>query len=397
MEAFAVSGSATLRGVPPAPTIGVQRGPALRAEKGLDAVAGAGVGAGLVAAVTVFGILTAVRKINRRRPRVILGPSHGTWYQYKFRAKPGDKFKYRWSTDKYDPEFGAGNAECPDRQIKWGELFVKGTPTGKDNYMKSLESDEEVPDLVAASIAGATTTGALLLDCDGTLVETERDGHRVSFNQAFKQMGFDFEWDVALYGELLTTGGGKERMTRYFKDYNPAAWKEADEPSKDHPVIMELHKLKTSLFMDVVRSGALPLREGVKELISAAAKAGWKLAVCSTSNEEAVKTVVKTMLPEFANDMLIFAGDVVDNKKPDPEIYNMAARELGVAPMKCVVIEDAAIGVKAGKAAGMNVIVTKSIYSAEEDFTGADMVLGSAAEVDFATQVNAMLPVLEMA
>uniref|UniRef100_A0A7S3T6Z4 Uncharacterized protein n=1 Tax=Strombidinopsis acuminata TaxID=141414 RepID=A0A7S3T6Z4_9SPIT len=149
--------------------------------------------------------------------------------------------------------------------------------------------------------------------------------------------------------------------------------------------------------MDIVRSGALPLRPGVKALIGAAAAAGWKLGVCSTSNEEAVTTVVKTMLPEFADAMTIFAGDVVSKKKPDPEIYEMASRTLGVAPMKCVVIEDAAIGVKAGKAAGMNVIVTKSIYSQGEDFTGADMILGSAEEVTFENEVKTMLPVLELA
>ena len=60
-------------------------------------------------------------------------------------------------------------------------------------------------------------------------------------------------------------------------------------------------------------------------------------------------------------------------------------------------VEDADIGCKAGKAAGMTVIVTKSIYSDGEDFTGADLVLGSAAEVSFDEQVAAMLPTLELA
>ena len=57
---------------------------------------------------------------------------------------------------------------------------------------------------------------ALIFDCDGVLVDTERDGHRVAFNRAFEQMGYKFQWDVDLYGQLLKIAGGKERMKYYF-------------------------------------------------------------------------------------------------------------------------------------------------------------------------------------
>ena len=57
---------------------------------------------------------------------------------------------------------------------------------------------------------------ALIFDCDGVLVDTERDGHRVAFNKAFKQMGIPAEWDVPLYKELVQVAGGKERMKYYF-------------------------------------------------------------------------------------------------------------------------------------------------------------------------------------
>jgi beta-phosphoglucomutase-like phosphatase (HAD superfamily) len=55
---------------------------------------------------------------------------------------------------------------------------------------------------------------ALLFDCDGVLADTERDGHRVTFNAAFRQKGLSCEWSVEEYGELLKIGGGKERMTK---------------------------------------------------------------------------------------------------------------------------------------------------------------------------------------
>lgn len=228
---------------------------------------------------------------------------------------------------------------------------------------------------LALSAGGAGSAApALLLDCDGTIVDTERDGHRVAFNQAFAQKGLDFEWSVEMYGDLLTTGGGKERMTRYFNDYNPGAWPDKETPpSPDHPLIMDLHKLKTRLFMDIIESGSLPLRPGILAIVDEAIAAGWTLAVCSTSNEKAVQAVVDKLLDSKIKH--IYAGDMVKAKKPDPAIYNMAAEDLGLDPSKCVVLEDSHIGLMAARAAGMACIVTKSTYTGEEDFTGAQLVV----------------------
>jgi len=65
---------------------------------------------------------------------------------------------------------------------------------------------------------------AILFDCDGVLADTERDGHRVSFNRAFKANNIDENWDVDRYGVLLEVGGGKERMTAH---WNEVGWPEA--------------------------------------------------------------------------------------------------------------------------------------------------------------------------
>ncbi|MDE2119313.1 MAG: HAD family hydrolase, partial [Betaproteobacteria bacterium] len=56
---------------------------------------------------------------------------------------------------------------------------------------------------------------ALIFDVDGTLAETERDGHRVAFNRAVAALGLAWHWDEALYGRLLEVTGGKERMLHY--------------------------------------------------------------------------------------------------------------------------------------------------------------------------------------
>ena len=218
---------------------------------------------------------------------------------------------------------------------------------------------------------------ALNFDCDGVLVDTERDGHRVAFNKAFTAKGYDIEWDVELYGKLLEVAGGKERMRHYF-DNN--GWP-ADVTDKDS-LIKELHKLKTDLFMQIIESGQLPLRPGVARLVDEAIAANVTLAICSTSNERAVNLVAGKLLgPERkAHFSEILAGDVVSNKKPNPEIYNLASQRLDVEPSECVVVEDSRNGLLAAKAAGMRCLVTTNGYTKNEDFDEADLVVSELGD-----------------
>ena len=213
---------------------------------------------------------------------------------------------------------------------------------------------------------------ALIFDCDGVLVDTERDGHRVSFNRAFKAKGLNIEWDVPLYGRLLEIAGGKERMKFYFNEHG---WPESID-DKD-AFIKEMHKLKTDLFMQIIESGELPLRPGVARIIDEAIANNLKLAVCSTSNERAVNLVVEKMLGEKRKEHFnaILAGDVVSKKKPDPEIYNLALQRLGLKPDECVVVEDSTNGFLAAKAAGMHCIVTTNGYTEKEEFPEAELVV----------------------
>ena len=215
---------------------------------------------------------------------------------------------------------------------------------------------------------------AILFDCDGVIAETERDVHRVGFNDAFKSKGLKDVWDVDLYGKLLKIGGGKERMTKYFNDVGwPLSLSNDDDKKK---FIQDLHLYKTECFQVAVENGAAPLRPGVQRLIDDALKNGLKVAVCSTSNEAAVTTIVRTLLgPDRLKQMQIFAGDVVQKKKPSPDIYLLAAKTLSLDPNRCWVIEDSEIGLKAAKSAGMKCVVTKSVYTKEENFDNADVCI----------------------
>jgi HAD superfamily hydrolase (TIGR01509 family) len=222
---------------------------------------------------------------------------------------------------------------------------------------------------------------ALIFDCDGVLVDTERDGHRVAFNQAFARKGLHAEWDVSLYGDLLEVAGGKERMRHYF---DARGW--PDDIADRDDFIKEMHKLKTDCFMRIIESGQLPLRPGVARLVDEAIEGNVTLAVCSTSNERAVTNVVERLLgPQRRSRFAaILAGDVVSKKKPDPEIYNLAAERLNLDPARCVVVEDSRNGFLAAHAAGMHCLVTTNGYTDKEDFSQADQVvseLGDAPNV----------------
>jgi HAD superfamily hydrolase (TIGR01509 family) len=228
---------------------------------------------------------------------------------------------------------------------------------------------------------------ALVFDCDGVLAETERDGHRVAFNRTFAAQGYDFEWDAALYKELLKIGGGKERMRHFFDRTSwPAGTGDQDA------LIKELHRLKTDYYAQIIESGELPLRPGVARIVDEAAAAGVKLAVCSTSNEKSVHTVVERLLgpARKAKFDVILAGDVVSKKKPDPEIYALVLQRLGLKPTECVVIEDNRNGLLAAKGAGMYCVVTTNRYTEDEDFREADLVVSELGDppnvqVDLAT------------
>ena len=211
---------------------------------------------------------------------------------------------------------------------------------------------------------------ALIFDCDGVLVDTERDGHRVGFNRAFKEMGIDAEWSVELYGRLLLVAGGKERMRAYFDE---AGWPAGTETAEARDeLILRLHKLKTEITAGLVAEGALPLRPGISRIVDEAIAAGVKLGVCTTSNPKFIDAVLDLFGPERkAKFDFVHAGDVVSKKKPDPEIYELAKQTLGLPTHECMVIEDSRNGLLAATGAGLPTLVTTSTYTVDEDFTGA--------------------------
>ena len=133
---------------------------------------------------------------------------------------------------------------------------------------------------------------------------------------------------------------------------------------------------RAAIYKDIILSGRIPPRPGVKRIAEEAMADGWTLAVASTSAEESVRAVLRHAMGEAtANFGLVLAGDCVKAKKPAPDIYLLAAERLGVAPADCVVVEDSNNGLQAAASAGMKCVVTVSSYTREEDFSKAAVVL----------------------
>jgi HAD superfamily hydrolase (TIGR01509 family) len=220
---------------------------------------------------------------------------------------------------------------------------------------------------------------ALIFDCDGVLVDTERDGHRVGFNRAFAEFGIDAEWSVELYAKLLLVAGGKERMTAYFDEFGWPEDTDGDEAKDD--LIKQLHVTKTAITAGLVSEGGLPLRPGIARIVDEAIDAGVRLGVCTTSNPKFIDAVLDLFGPKRkAAFEFVHAGDCVAKKKPHPEIYQLAQQSLGLPPSSCVVIEDSRNGLLAAKGAGFPCLITTSTYTIDEDFTEADKVVSELGD-----------------
>ena len=224
---------------------------------------------------------------------------------------------------------------------------------------------------------------ALIFDCDGVLADTERDGHLVAFNRMWHETGVDWQWSLSQYAEKLKIGGGKERLSSLANDDDfRAAYNVPESESEWSDTVARWHKRKTELYKQLIESGAIPGRPGVRRLAREAHGRGWVLAVCSTSALASVQAVLlHVMGAELAGQFAgVFAGDIVAAKKPAPDIYNIAAATLHLDPAACVVVEDSRNGLLAARAAGMPCIITQNELTKGEDFTGAAIVLSSLGD-----------------
>jgi beta-phosphoglucomutase-like phosphatase (HAD superfamily) len=228
---------------------------------------------------------------------------------------------------------------------------------------------------------------ALIFDVDGTLADTERDGHRVAFNQAFQAANLDWNWSVELYGKLLTITGGKERILHYIETCNPTF----QPPTDLKAFIAQLHAAKTDHYCNLLAEGSIPLRTGVKRLLQEAREAGLRLAIATTTTLPNVTVLLEHTLGKESLDWfdIIGAGDIVPAKKPAPDIYLYVLEKMGWAPEECLALEDSENGLLSATQANLKTVITINDYTRNHNFEGAALVLDCFGEPETPFQILA--------
>lgn len=216
---------------------------------------------------------------------------------------------------------------------------------------------------------------ALIFDVDGTLAETE-EFHRVAFNQAFTGFGFSWFWDQELYKELLKVTGGKERLSHYLTQFKP------EDLGHAQTQIAHIHRLKNKIYGETMQHGAVELRPGVSRLIAEAQASGVTLAIATTTSLDNVHALLQRTLGARGIEIfqIIVAGDEAPAKKPCPDAFEIAVKRLNTSASECIALEDSANGVMAARGAGLKVIATPGIYTADDNFTGANSVISDLGE-----------------
>lgn len=215
----------------------------------------------------------------------------------------------------------------------------------------------------------STRIEALLWDVDGTLAETERDGHRVAFNHAFEALGLPWRWGIERYGELLAVSGGRERVLHDLASRSDAPVL----PAERDALARAVHQRKNALYAEIVRSGVVTLRPGVAELLQECRSLGVRLAITTTTSRANVEALLRASLGDEGLSWFetLVCGEDVRAKKPDPEVFHIAVQRLRLSPLRCLAIEDSPGGVAAAHAAEVPVVVTRSSYFANATVEGA--------------------------
>jgi HAD superfamily hydrolase (TIGR01509 family) len=207
----------------------------------------------------------------------------------------------------------------------------------------------------------------VVFDVDGTLVDSEREGHRVAFNMAFSEAGLSHHWDVETYGRLLEITGGQRRLASFLREYGH------DQHDADG-LAAKLHRSKNRSLAEIIKSGGISLRPGVRTLVEGLRDHGIRMFIATTGSREWVVPLLGQHF-EAATFELMVTGSDVERLKPDPEVYLKTLSIAGLTPSGVIAVEDSRNGLRSAHAAGLNCLVVVNDYTSDDDVTAAALVV----------------------
>ena len=207
---------------------------------------------------------------------------------------------------------------------------------------------------------------AVIFDMDGVLIDSE-PFWKIAMRNVFKTVGLEMNFDKA----RQTMGMRIDEAVAHW--YAKEPWKGKSQEQVLGEILEEVDRLVHE------KGETLP---GVHETLDFLESKNLKIALASSSPMGLIKSFVGKMGIESRMEVLR-SGEHEEYGKPHPAVFQSTARDLGVAPKECFVIEDSVNGVIAGKAAGMKVVAIPDPENYDDPrFSIADLTLRSMSDFD---------------
>ena len=213
------------------------------------------------------------------------------------------------------------------------------------------------------------TLKAVIFGSIGSFSETSRI-QLESFNEALSQNGLKQQWDEKEYIEFLKIQGGLNRLKQVFPESSPQ-------------VLEKIHSDKTRLFQQKLAEGESFLRTGFEAFCEMLLQNNILIGLASTTFLDSIDAILKS-LNTISRENFAFIGHqgLTQRQKPDPEIYEIALREMGVKKEEVVAFEDTRLSLMSPIHAGIKTIAIPGELSSGQDFSEATLVIQQYSDLD---------------
>ena len=213
------------------------------------------------------------------------------------------------------------------------------------------------------------TLKAVIFGSIGSFSETSRI-QLESFNEALSQNGLKQQWDEKEYIEFLKIQGGLNRLKQVFPESSPQ-------------VLEKIHSDKTRLFQQKLAEGESFLRTGFEAFCEMLLQNNILIGLASTTFLDSIDAILKS-LNTISKENFAFIGHqgLTQRQKPDPEIYEIALREMGVKKDEVLAFEDTRLSLMSPIHAGIKTIAIPGELSSGQDFSEATLVIQQYSDLD---------------